>query len=488
VVDDTLYTPAWLALAHSVLTVVICVRVVMRRPATGVALAWMFVVALLPFGGPLAYLLFGERRLNSRRRRRIRERQADYGRLVKEGMGRGFTSVDWSRHGDDAEAMNTLGTRLIGMPTVRGSAAELYCEPDEILKAIARDVRGAERSVLMEFYIWNEGGRADEVLEEVIAAAKRGVTCRILIDHLGARPWWRGKQPARLRAAGVDVRPALRAGVVRSWLDRTDLRLHRKIVVIDGITAWTGSMNMVDPRFFKQEAKVGEWVDAMLRLQGTVVAPLALTLIGDWLLESRDSIGDLIRSSGLGETQPTGTLDIQVVPSGPGETDDGLLQMLLGIVQAARHELILTTPYFVPDDALWRAIRGAAARGVRVHLVVPEKVDSALTRYASRSYYDALLEVGVKIHLFRGGLLHTKSIVADRHLVMFGTVNLDMRSLWLNYEVALFIYGESAGQDIGALQDRYIAQSVELDAAKWRQRPMSQRLLENCLRLVSPIL
>ncbi len=162
--------------------------------------------------------------------------------------------------------------------------------------------------------------------------------------------------------------------------------------------------------------------------------------------------------------------------------------MILALINAARDELMLTTPYLVPDDSLLRAIRGAAGRGVKVSLIVPEKVDSFLTRYASRSYYDDLLDVGVDIYLFRGGLLHTKSIMVDRTLSMFGTVNLDMRSLWLNYEVALFVYAPEFANDLRALQQTYLADSDHLDATAWRTRPFKERLLENTLRLVSPIL
>ena len=153
---------------------------------------------------------------------------------------------------------------------------------------------------------------------------------------------------------------------------------------------------------------------------------------------------ELIDAAGLGRAQPLGTANVQIVPSGPGESEDGLLQMILGLINSAQHELVLTTPYLVPDEPMIVALRGAAGRGVQVTLIVPEKVDSFLTRYASRSYYDDLLNAGVVIQLYRGGLLHTKSISADRTMSMFGTVNLDMRSLWLNYEVALFITSASS--------------------------------------------
>ena len=157
-------------------------------------------------------------------------------------------------------------------------------------------------------------------------------------------------------------------------------------------------------------------------------------------------------------------------------------------MNSAREELVLTTPYFVPDESLVRALRGAAGRGVRVKMVLPERVDSLLTRYASRSYYDELLEMGGEIHLYRTGLLHTKSITADRRISMFGTVNLDMRSLWLNYDVVLFVYGSAFGEELHALQRSYLDDCECLTASGWAQRSQVQRFLENALRLVGPVL
>ena len=179
---------------------------------------------------------------------------------------------------------------------------------------------------------------------------------------------------------------------------------------------------------------------------------------------------------------------MQVIPSGPGEGGDGLLQMLLAVINSAREELVLTTPYFVPDDSMLRALRGAAGRGVCVDMILPERVDSLLTRYASRSYYDELLDIGVRIHLYQKGLLHTKSITADRRISMFGTVNLDMRSLWLNYEVSLFVYGEAFAEQLHALQQSYLQDCRRLDPEQWSKRSRGTRFLENSLRLVGPVL
>lgn len=468
--------------------IAIAVRVIMSRPTTGVGLAWLILVAALPLVGAVVYLLIGERRVGMRRGRKIAALRLDYAKLSEAAIGDGLTDIDWSRHPPAAERLDQLGRQTAGSPTVRGSQFELFSNTEEILQTIARDIDNAATSVLIEFYIWQEGGAADLVYEALLRAAKRGVACRVLVDSIGARPWLASGQPQNLRDAGVDVLPALPVGPLRAFFSRTDLRLHRKIVVVDGRVAWTGSMNLVDPRLFKQNEGVGQWVDAMVRLDGAAAPLLGATMIGDWVLESSESIYDIIAHTQLKLVEPNGPADVQVVASGPVETKDGLLQMLLALINAAHHRLILTTPYLIPDPPMLLALRGAAGRGVKVTLIVPEVVDSFWARHASRSYYDDLLEMGVEIRLFRDGLLHTKSIMADGTMSMFGTANFDYRSLWLNYEVALFIYGQEFAEQLCALQESYIEASDKLDQSEWATRSFGQQLVENTLRLASPLL
>jgi cardiolipin synthase len=474
---------------HVAVVLGISLRVIMRRPPAGVALAWMFLVAFVPLGGAFFYVLIGERRVGLRRARRIAAIRSDYAKLSQHFIEkRGLTEVPWDKHRPEARGMDRLGITLIGIPTVAGSSAEFYSDSEQILIELAGEIDSARKSVLMEFYIWNEGGAADTVIEALVRAGGRGVSCRVLVDAVGGLPWWRGRQPQQLRAAGVHVQPALPVSLLQTFVSRNDLRLHRKIVVIDGRTAWTGSMNLVDPCFFKQSAHCGQWVDAMVRLEGSVVAPLAMTILGDWILETGEPLEPILATADLSAVGPKGTEDMQVVPSGPGEGKDGLLQMLLAVINSAREELVLTTPYFVPDDSMLRALRGAAGRGVRVDMILPQRVDSLLTRYASRSYYDELLDLGVRIYLYQKGLLHTKSITADRRISMFGTVNLDMRSLWLNYEVSLFVYGAAFAQQLHALQQSYLQDCRQLNTVQWAKRSRGKRFLENTLRLVSPVL
>ena len=276
----------------------------------------------------------------------------------------------------------------------------------------------------------------------------------------------------------------------RSLVARGDLRLHRKIAVFDAKIAYTGSMNLVDPRFFKEDAGVGEWVDAMVRIEGPAVEPLLGTLLSDLQLETGEDVDQLVDSSGIDRLAPVGETDVLVFPSGPGrgKLQGGILQMLVRQIYWAREEIIITTPYFVPDASMLLALRSAASQGVRVVLIVPKKVDSILVRYASRSYFSDLMETGVEIQQFTGGLLHTKSMLVDGRVAMFGTVNLDMRSLWLNYEVSLFLYDEGFGETLRELQLGYLNDCDRVDPEAWLARPAPVRFVENAYRLFSPLL
>ena len=181
-------------------------------------------------------------------------------------------------------------------------------------------------------------------------------------------------------------------------------------------------------------------------------------------------------------------MPVQGLPSGPGESGDGLLQIMLALINGARNEVVLTTPYFVPEDSLVTALRGAAARGVRVVVVLPRRIDSLLVRHASRSFFDEVVSAGGEIHEFNGGLLHTKSMTVDGVLAMFGTANFDMRSLWLNYEVSLLVYDRDFVTDLRALQESYIQDSRAVMLVPWAKRPVGARLVESTMRLMTPLL
>jgi cardiolipin synthase len=226
----------------------------------------------------------------------------------------------------------------------------------------------------------------------------------------------------------------------------------------------------------------------MARIEGPVAGLLAAVMMGDWIAELGDDLDQVVQDTRLTVADPQGDVPVQVLASGPGESGEGLLQVMLALINAADREVIITTPYFVPEDQLVTALRGAAARGVKVVIVLPKRIDSIMVRYASRSFFDEILEMGGEIREFRNGLLHTKSIVIDGAVAMFGTANFDMRSLWLNYEVSLLVYGGSFIAELRQLQSAYIEASDKVSLVPWPERPLLERLRESALRLLSPLL
>ena len=349
----------------------------MRRPPSGVALAWMFLVAFVPVGGFFFYLLIGERRVGLRRARRIAAIRSDYAKLARQVIHEGLTQVPWDKHRPEARGMDRLGTCLVGIPTVAGSMAQFYSESEQTLRTIVEDIESARKSVLMEFYIWSEGGSADDVLEALIRAARAGSRLP-RADQRGrghgsgggaaapAAPRGGRAGPARLaRQPAASHRVAQRSPSAPQ--DRGD----RRPCCLDGQHEHGRSplFQAGAPTSVNGSMPWSAWKDRSS-------APLALTMIGDWILETAESIDPIIASAEPGPVGSKGTEDMQVIPSGPGEGGDGLLQMLLAVINSAREELVLTTPYLVPDDSMLRALRGAAGRGVRVDMILPERVDS----------------------------------------------------------------------------------------------------------------
>lgn len=462
------------------------VRVIMRRRPVGVSLSWLGLIMFLPIIGAVLYLLLGETRIGRLRHGRfeaIRESLTSHLDQLRD-HGR----VDPLQLGDSGRELARHGEAVYGLPVLGGNHAELLDDSDKFFDRVVEDIDAAESSVHLLFYIWWDGGRVDEVIDALVRARGRGVTCRAALDAQGCKTFLRSPGMARLREAGVETVTMLPMSLWRMLFRRQDLRNHRKIVVIDGKVGYTGSMNMSDPAIFKQEVGVGRWVDAMLRITGPAVEALGLLFLTDWDVETPEQFGDFEKIGGLHRVEPAGDMPVHVLPSGPGYFPHAIRETLLIAIYSARRELILTTPYFVPDETLLTAMTTAARRGVAVTLVVPEFVDSVMVRLASRSQYVDLLEAGVRVVQFRGGLLHTKTVTVDGCYTLAGTVNIDMRSMWLNFEITVAVFDKTFTQTVVALQARYIAAGVDLDAGTWSDRPFRWRIIENAARLLGPLL
>ena len=483
---DVSWTALLVFTVDLVLRLGLSVRIIMRRLPVGVSLAWLGVVLIFPFAGASVYLMIGELRLGNRRAEWAAKIHGPYQQWIEALRQR--SHVNWSALGAECEPLGRLIGAVVGIPTFPDNRLQLLDSTEAVFRSLIADIDAARRTCHLEFYIWNLGGLADDVADALLCAVERNVTCRVLVDAVGSRDFLRSDLAQKLRQRGVKLHAALPGGLVRGLFVRFDLRLHRKIAVIDGEIAYTGSLNMVDPRFFKQDSGVGQWVDAMVRVQGPVVEGLAITFLEDWEMETGEGVAKLAETGDARPLPARGSAAVQVTPSGPLLRNDAIKQVLLMAIYAARRELVLTTPYFVPDEAMLMALTSAASRGVQVTLVVPAKVDSLLVRLSSQAHKGDLMLAGVRVALFGGGLLHTKSITVDGEFSLFGSLNLDPRSLHLNFEITLAVYDRPFTSDLRKLQQSYIDQSEPMSLSAWQSRSGMTRLVENAARLLGPLL
>ena len=455
---------------HIAAVAVCVVRVLYRQRNTGAAFAWLIILFVFPLFGVAAYLLVGEPRLGMTRAKRVEQMNVFYRKFAERHF-----------HDEDLDTRNKMRRRYQGIANVAASvtglaasnnnAMRLLTRTDEIVDAMLADIQAARQTCALAFYIIEPQGRIQTLLAAVRDAAKRGVECTILADAVGSSAFFGSEWEGSLKDAGVRIVPALPVGVLKTFFSRSDL--------------------------FKQGAGVGEWGDVMMRCRGEIVLELAAVFYADVAVETDEHLvevqHEIEQLDGkipelLALKRQSGDAVAQVIPSAPDQSDPVIYETIVCAIHAAKTRVTITTPYFVPDELLLTALTTAAKRGVEVVLILPEKVDSFLVRWASRAYYPKLLAAGVKIALFHGGLLHAKTLVVDEDYALFGTVNMDMRSFFLNLEISLAIYDAPVVQEIARVQQDYLRDSRYISVSRWQRREKIWGLVENTVRLFSPLL
>jgi len=476
----------WLFVAEWVVRLVMFVVIVTRKRSAAPALAWLAVVAFLPFLGALAYLLLGEVRLG-------RSRSHEYQRLVDAMSGSTELRRQFAQHGHATlRGPHRLIDNLAGAVGAReprpGNRLELVEDAADLFARLIVDIDGAAHHCHLLYYIaddWNHDPVMSEVAAALMRASARGVACRLLLDAAGSRRFLRGEMCRRLRAGGVAVVAMLPVSGLRALAARIDVRNHRKLAVVDGRVAYIGSHNLTDPVYPGKE-KFGDWIDISARVEGPVVYDCQEVFLKDWAFTA----GSLEVDAGFFPPALVhrGGVPASLLPTAPTTDRSPLLDVIIQTLQLARSRCVLTTPYFVPDDALLTAMRSAALRGVEVVLVVPKHGDNALSQAAGRSHYGYLLEAGVEIREHSGGLLHAKTLTMDREFAILGSANLDARSFTLNFELALLVYDSDVASQLHYLQAEYVELAERVTPAAWSRRGPLRVLGDNVARLITPLL
>ena len=379
-----------------------------------------------------------------------------------------------------------LGHSVNGIEPVGGNCATLLADSNAAIESMVADIDASQDHVHLTFYIWLPDNNGLKVVGALKRAAARKVICRAMADGLGSRlmiesPHWKAMQ-----SAGVQVATALPIGnpLLRPLRGRIDSRNHRKILVIDNRITYCGSQNCADPEF-RIKAKFAPWVDAMMRFEGPIARQNQYPFASDWMTPMDGDLTPLLR-----QPLPPGDpgLTAQVIGTGPTVYNSAMPEVFETLIYTARRELVITTPYYVPDEAMQTALCASARRGVATTIIFPARNDSWIVGAASRSYYNDLLAAGVRIYEYQGGLLHTKSLTLDGEVTLIGSANMDRRSFDLNYENNILFYDPTLTPEMRRRQDAYLACSHPVTAEMVAQWPITRRLWNNTIAMLGPIL
>lgn len=437
-------------------------------------LAWLMAILFLPIVGAVAYLIFGEPWVSSRFRRRANR---VYKRLESQPMkAPGVQPLKqipphfWGAFRVcEALSQSTIAD---------GNSVTLAPDANAAIAMMVDDIARAKDTVHISFYIWLTDNNGLKMVDAICSAAQRGVTCRIAADAIGSRTLIRSLYWGTMREAGAQLCASLSAPVGFGPLapHRADLRNHRKIVVIDNTVTYCGSQNCADPAFLVK-ARFAPWVDIMLRITGPIAPQTQLIFASAWTVETGEDLAPSLAAAFPPNT--TGDVSAIAFGTGPLSVKGGMSDAFCSLLYAAADEIVVSTPYFVPDPSLLAALVSAGRRGVATTLILPKRNDSRIIGAISRAFYAQLIAAGVRIFEYRGGLLHAKTLVVDHQVSLIGSANMDRRSLDLNFENNILLFSPAVSLTIRQRQDTYLAASHEIERLSVANRSVARRMAEN---------
>lgn len=453
--------------------------VLTKKPWPVSTVAWVLVIVTMPFMGALLYLVFGINRVA----RRVRGRH-----VAAEAVTRGLPQLA-THHLLLTETLNStqktmlaLSERVGETKATSGNRVQLYAQTDQAFEAIQSAINQAQKSIHLEYYIWQPDKIGTRIRDQLIARAQAGVSVRFLYDALGSMRLTEAfLEP--MRRAGIKVAPFLPGRSLRErW--SINLRSHRKIVLVDSVIGFTGGMNVGD-EYLGKNAHFGYWRDTHLRLEGPAVQQLQEVFATDWYFATSE---ELEISEAFPQPEAVGRVDAQVLAGGPDRAESVFHALFFAAINSAQQRITLATSYFVPTPALCTALETAALRGVKTRVLVSGPVTYWTTYHACRSFYDELLAAGVEIYEYRRGQQHAKTLTIDGCWSFVGTPNFDARSVFLNFEVGLALYNTSLAEQLEHHFDQDLADSVRIELSTWQHRSTWDRVKENSCRMFAPVL
>lgn len=464
------YLLTWAAIPH----------ILMRNKPPASTLAWIWAVILFPYVGPIFYVVFGTDRLVRQKLRATRAMDAAGAREERKSTAR--TEALLERLPVAEQPTVELLSRLNEFALSSAERTRLLIDGDQFFRALAERIDRACDHVHIEFYIWRNDPRGREMLSHLVAAARRGVEVRVLLDRVGC---------IRLRRS--HFAPLVAAGGKFAWFRTAhpfrnrwtfSLRNHRKLQIIDGRHCFVGGMNM-GREYAGEDPAIGPWRDLQIEMTGSAARKFQMIFADDWFFATEEKLLD--RRYYPAPENPQ-RLVVQPMTDGPDGVDDPIQMSIVLMLQTAQQRVWLTAGYFAPKEPLLTALQLAAARGVDVRMLISEKSDHPMLVNVGRSYYEELLRYGVKIYEYEAGINHAKVALIDEDWLMVGSANFDVRSMRLNFELNALVRDRARASDLERVLSGDFGRSTEIVLEQFSRRSRMQRLKESLVRPLSPLL
>ncbi|MCM1319528.1 MAG: cardiolipin synthase [Muribaculaceae bacterium] len=460
-------------------TIVSCTAVVLSEKRNPIkSLAWVVALVFLPVVGLVIYLFFGRSLKNKRMISRHNKRKL----LSRQSTPASAFALE--NLSESTRQIVKLASSLGATPLSYATSMEIFTDGVGKFDALKRDLRAARKSIYLQYYIFSDDKLGNEIADVLIRKAGEGLNVRVIYDHVGSFST-RKKFFDKMRAGGVEVHPFFRV-TFKLLANRVNWRNHRKVVIIDDAIGYVGGMNIAD-RYIDGIAPGDGWRDTHLRLEGPAVGGLIYSFAVDWNFLKHHTNIEPIETSNI--MVPNNVkLPAQFLTSGPTDHWPSIAYLFQRVIMSARKCVYLQTPYFLPTDALLKALQTAALSRVDVRVMIPASPDSVMLRYASFSYITECLQAGIKVYLYMPGMLHAKTLIIDDEFCTIGSTNFDFRSFEHNFEGNMLIYDPRVNHELKDEFFKDVQQCRKLTLSVWLQRPRALRFGESIIRLLAPIL
>lgn len=443
--------------------------------------AWLLILLVLPGVGFIVYLMFGQ---NLSRQKIFKEKIVYDEKKRKSLINQEKILLLEHNGGDKFSDLQRMNFNNSGAKYTINNTVNVYTNGEDKFNQLLEDIKNAKNYIHVEYYIFRKDLLGKKIIDELTKKAKEGLEVRLLVDAMGSRTLTKKTLKYYIEAGGKFS--LFFPGILPHVNTRINYRNHRKIVVIDGIYGYVGGFN-VGKEYINRDPEFGFWRDTHIRINGDAVNDLNERFLLDWCYASGEKITDYDKYVHE-DKNDSGDVCMQIVTSGPDHKEEYIKNAYLKIINNAKKNVYLETPYFVPDEPVLEALRISALSGVDVRIIIPGKADHFFMKWAASSYIGELLEAGVRIYSYNNGFIHAKTIVSDSGVMSIGTANMDIRSFKLNFEVNAFIYDDRIAIDGENQFRKDMESSEEITKEKYNNRSLRLKIEESLIRLVSPIL